>query len=68
MGTPPEKFTYNGKEYTPKIFSRITGFNPNDYVEITSYTNVPFYEKFNLQLPDNWTNEEYYNVPMDELS
>lgn len=67
LGTPPEKLSYNGKEYTPKSFVKMTGFNPNDYVEITSYSNVPFYEMFNLQLPDNWTNEEYYNVPMDEL-
>ena len=67
LGAPPETFTYNGKEYTPKSFVEITGFNPNDYVEITSYKKVPFYEKFNLEVPDNWTNEEYYNVPMDEL-
>lgn len=67
LGTPPEKFDYNQAEHTPKSFVKSVGFNTSEYVEITSYTHIPFYEKFNLQLPDNWSNEEYYNVPMNEL-
>lgn len=67
LGTPPENFTYKGKEYTPKSFVDETGLDPEKYIEITSYNDVPFYEKFNLQLPDNWTNSEYYNVPIDEI-
>ena len=67
LGTPSLNFEYNGTEYTPKSFVKKTGFNTTDYVEITSYSHMPFYEKFNLQLPDNWSNEEYYNVPMNEL-
>ncbi|MCF8296418.1 MAG: C1 family peptidase [Saprospiraceae bacterium] len=42
-------------------------FNPDDYVEITSYTHSPFYEQFCLEIPDNWTNSLYYNVPIEEL-
>ncbi len=67
LGTPPQKFEYNDKEYTPKSFQEETGFNPNNYIEITSYTDVPFYDKYNLSLPDNWSNSYYYNVPIDEL-
>lgn len=67
LGTPPQKFEYNDKEYTPKSFQEETGFNPNNYIEITSYTDVPFYDKYNLLLPDNWSNSYYYNVPIDEL-
>jgi bleomycin hydrolase len=67
LGEPPVKFKYKEIEYTPKSFAQKVGFSTNDYVEITSYTHIPFYEKFNLQLPDNWSNEEYYNVPMNEL-
>jgi bleomycin hydrolase len=67
LGTPPQKFEYNDKEYTPKSFQEETGFNPNNYIEITSYTDVPFYDKYNLPLPDNWSNSYYYNVPIDEL-
>jgi len=67
LGTNPSEFEYNGKEYTPKSFVDELGINPNDYVEITSYQKYPFYEKFVLEVPDNWTNSEYYNVPMDDM-
>ena len=55
MGLPPQ----------PIIKS---GFNADDYVELTSYTHHPFYEKFRLEVPDNWSfNANYYNLPIDEL-
>jgi bleomycin hydrolase len=42
--------------------------NPDDYIEITSYTHHPFYGKFRLELPDNWSfDPNYYNLPIDEL-
>jgi bleomycin hydrolase len=67
LGEVPEKFTYNGKEYTPQSFSASLGLNPDDYVEITSYTHHPFYSKFVLELPDNWAFGQVYNVPLDEM-
>jgi bleomycin hydrolase len=67
LGTLPAKFEYKGKSFTPKTFVEYTKFNTDDYVELTSYTDFPFYEKYNLQLPDNWSNEEYYNLPIDEF-
>ena len=67
LGENPESFEYNGKEYTPKSFADELGINPDDYVEITSYLRYPFYEKAVLEVPDNWTNSEYYNVPMDDM-
>ncbi|MCD6112503.1 MAG: aminopeptidase [Bacteroidales bacterium] len=67
FGVVPETFTYKGKEYTPKSFAEELGFNPDDYVELTSYTHHPFYEKFILEVPDNWSWDSDYNVPMNEL-
>ncbi|MCB9248350.1 MAG: aminopeptidase [Ignavibacteriales bacterium] len=67
LGALPQKFNYKGKEYTPKSFRDFTGFNPDNYVEITSYMDAPFYTKYNLELPDNWSNNEFYNVPINEL-
>ena len=67
MGKTPEKFTYEGAEYTPMAYAEKVGFNVNDYVEITSYSHHPFYEKVNLEIPDNWSDDLYYNVPMDEM-
>lgn len=67
LGAVPETFTYNGKTYTPKSYFESLGLKPDDYVGITSFTHHPFYKSFVLEIPDNWTNTEYYNVPLDEL-
>ncbi len=67
LGKVPEKFEYDGKEFTPKSFAKSLGINTKDYVEITSYTHHPFYSKFVLEVPDNWEEGEYYNVPLNDL-
>ncbi|GET24231.1 aminopeptidase C [Prolixibacter sp. NT017] len=68
LGDLPTKFEYKGKDYTPKTFANeYCGLNPNDYVEITSFTHHPFYSKFKLEVPDNWEWDEVYNVPLDEM-
>lgn len=67
FGEAPEKFTYEGKEYTPQTFARELGINPDDYVEITSYQVYPFYQQVELEIPDNWMHARYYNVPLEDL-
>ena len=67
LGEIPEKFEYQGNEYTPKSFAEEMDINADDYVEFTSFTHHPFYEKVILEIPDNWSNGEYFNVPLDEL-
>lgn len=67
LGTPPEKFNYEGKNYTPKeFFEKVVKINFNDYVEAVSTLEDPFYKKVELKVPDNWWHsEEYYNIPLD---
>ena len=67
LGIIPETIEINGKKINPVDFAKSTGFNPDDYVEITSFTHHPYYEKVILELPDNWSNDPYYNVPLNEL-
>ncbi len=67
LGKCPEKFTYEGKEYTPQSFAASLGLNFDDYVTITSYTHHPFYTRFAVEVQDNWRNPLSYNVPMDEM-
>jgi len=67
LGDYPAKFTYQGKEYTPKSFARELGINPDDYVEIGSYSHHPFYEQFILEVPDNWMQDKIFNLPLDEM-
>jgi len=67
MGSAPEKFTYNGKDYTIPSFTASLELNMNDYVSITSFTHHPFYAKFAIEIPDNWMMETSYNVPLEEM-
>ncbi|WP_421920947.1 C1 family peptidase [Marinifilum sp.] len=67
MGKLPENFEYKGKTVSPQKFATDLGFNTEDYIELTSYSHHPFYKKINLEIPDNWSNDLYYNLPIEEL-
>lgn len=67
LGKLPEKFTYKGKEYTPKTFAASLGLDMDDYIELTSFTHHPYYKPFSPEVPDNWEHELMYNLPLDEL-
>lgn len=68
MGEVPSVFEltdgiYNSTTYAQKVL----GINPDDYVSITSFEHHPFYEPFILEVPDNWSNGSFYNLPLPEL-
>ena len=68
LGDVPSSFSYQGKNYDPKTFVKeVLGFDPGNYVEITSFTHKPYYSRFVLDIPDNWANASYYNVPLNEF-
>lgn len=67
LGKCPEKFTYQGKEYTPMSFVESLGLKEDNYISITSYTHHPFYTKFALEVPDNWRMDQAYNVPIEDM-
>ncbi|PKO96996.1 MAG: aminopeptidase [Bacteroidetes bacterium HGW-Bacteroidetes-7] len=67
LGVVPQKFTYKGREYTPKSFFQSLGLNTNDYIFFTSFTHHPYYKEFLLEIPDNWNGGLYYNLPLDEF-
>ena len=67
LGKIPEKFTYKGKQYTPKSYGESLGLNFDDYVSLTSFTHHPFYAPFAVEIEDNWRWAESYNIPLNEL-
>lgn len=68
LGEIPEEFEFEDQMYSPETFAReVVNLDPEDYVEITSFTHADYYEPFLLKIPDNWDYEMYYNVPLDEL-
>lgn len=67
LGECPEKFSYQGKEYTPKSFAAELGLNMDDYVSIGACLHHPLYDEFVVEVPDNWRWALSYNVTMDEM-
>lgn len=66
MGSVPAQFEYKGQKYTPQTFLASTGIRPEDYISITSFSHVPFYAPFILEIPANHNNGQFYNLPLDE--
>lgn len=67
FGVSPTTFSYQNKSYSPASFAMEMGIDPDNYIEITSYSHHPFYQPIVLEIPDNWAHKLYYNLPIDEL-
>ncbi len=67
LGENLTQFSYNGKNYTPQAFAAALEIIPSKYITLTSYTHEPFYNSFILNIPDNFSNGSFYNVPLDEF-
>ncbi len=67
MGEPPAEIMVNSKKITPlQYLKEVIKINPDDYVDILSYRQEPFYTQVEYKVPDNWWHsKDYYNVPLD---
>jgi len=69
LGEVPKNFDYKGKSYTPQSFAKnVVGINPDEYVELSSFNDHPYYSKFTLLVPDNWSFDQVYNVQVNEIT
>lgn len=69
LGVPPTKVVVDGKTYTPKQYlNNYLKLNVDDYVDILSLEEQPFFEKVEYTVPDNWWHsKDYYNVPVKDF-
>ncbi len=67
LGEVPTQTVFNKRTYSPTDYASGLGISKDNYVELTSYTHHPFYEQFDLEVPDNWSHDRYTNLPIDEL-
>ncbi|QDO94727.1 aminopeptidase [Formosa sediminum] len=67
LGEVKTNFTYEGVAYTPQTFLTMTGLKAKDYVTLTSFTHKPYNTFFILNIPDNFSNGSFYNVPLEDL-
>lgn len=69
LGEVPETFTYKGKKYNARTFAdEVVGINPDNYIELSSFSNQPYYEPTLLMVPDNWSFDHVYNVKMQDIT
>ncbi len=67
LGEIPATFSDNGVSYTPETYRDAMGINPDDYVNISSFTHHPFYTQFVIEVEDNWRWSTAWNLPLDEM-
>jgi bleomycin hydrolase len=69
IGEPPKSVVVEGKSMTPKEYlEKVVKLNLDDYVEVMSLMEKPYYQMVEFEVPDNWWHsKEYFNVPLDEF-
>ncbi len=68
LGEVPATFWFDDNYYTSNTFAKqFLGLNADEYIEITSFTDHPYYQKYILNVPDNWSSDSYFNLPLNEM-
>jgi bleomycin hydrolase len=67
LGVPPSEIMVDGKKLTPlQYLHDVIQIDPDNYVNILSYEQEPFYQHVEYKVPDNWWHStDYCNVPLD---
>lgn len=69
IGSPPKQFRFENKLETASSFLKLfTRFNPDDYLEVTSYSHHPYHTFFVLEDKYNWSSSQYYNLNFEEFT
>ncbi len=68
IGAPPSEVVIEGKKYSPKEYlNNYLKLNPDDYVDILSIKQQPYWKQVVYEVPDNWWfSDIYYNIPLDD--
>jgi bleomycin hydrolase len=68
IGEPPVKVVVNNKTMTPvEYLNNELKLKMDDYVDVLSLSQQPFFKKVEYPVPDNWWhNADYYNFPLED--
>lgn len=67
LGAPPIDFEFKENQYNAQSFLEFTKLNTSNYITLTSFTHQPYNTAFILNIPDNFSNGNFYNITLDEL-
>lgn len=67
IGIKTGDFTYKNKKFNPHTFREYLKIEPENYLSLTSFSHEKFFSSFILNIPDNFANGSFYNVPIELL-
>lgn len=69
MTEPPTQLIVDGKKITPlEYLNDYLAINVDDYVDILSIMQEPYWQQVEYKVPDNWWHsKDYYNIPLDDF-
>ncbi|MCB9262305.1 MAG: aminopeptidase [Flavobacteriales bacterium] len=68
LGVVNPVFEFDGKSYNARTFAdEVLGLDLTDYIGLTSFLHHPFSQNMVVEVPDNFSDGEYYNVPLNSF-
>ncbi|MES2590416.1 MAG: C1 family peptidase [Bacteroidota bacterium] len=69
IGEPPVTVTVAGKKIPPQEYLKtVAKLNPEDYIDVMSLMESPYWTQAEYKVPDNWWHSaNYYNLPLDDF-
>jgi bleomycin hydrolase len=67
LGRVPATFIFENRSYTPETFAQQVLHFADDYVELMSFADLPFYKKCFLDDKYNWAGDSLYNIPLGDM-
>ncbi len=67
LGTLPDSLQITDKRSFPIDYAKSLNISPDNYILLSSFMAYPYYKYFPLEVPDNWSWGQAYNLPLDKL-
>ncbi|MCX7765546.1 MAG: peptidase C1 [Candidatus Sumerlaeia bacterium] len=69
MGIPPSTIKIDNRELTPQQYlTEVLQLNLDNYIDVMSLKEKPFYQRVEYEVPDNWWHcQDYLNLPLSEF-
>lgn len=67
LGTLPDTLQITDKRSFPINYAKSLNISPDNYILLSSFMAYPYYKYFPLEVPDNWSWGQAYNLPLDKL-
>ena len=67
LGSVPDLFWFNGKQYSPKTFASEIALSGDDYIEVMAFGDLPCNKRCLLADKFNWAGDSLYNITLEDM-